>query len=230
MKLMMRRFGIALAATIFLLPAGADAAPPVTKIQPGAQVSTPIGSCTLNFVFTTPTKRYIGTAGHCGNVGQVARTSSPNQEIGPIVFSENQGAPGIDFALIEIDPSRWGEIEPGVRTYGGPTGVTTSSETSAGDVLLVTGYGVGFGATAITRDRFGVLISDNPNEYTADMIAVQGDSGGPVLHSQTGKALGVVSRFNLPLSTDRGPTVERILAKLRSNGFPNIQISTAPFG
>lgn len=226
----MQRLSIALAASALLLPVGgAHAAPAVTAIQPGANVVIGPNSCTLNFVFETTTKKYIGTAGHCGNVGQIAKSSSPTKDIGPIVYSENSGAPGIDFALIEIDPVRWSEIQPSVRSYGGPVGATNAAETSTGDIVLVTGYGVGFSLTSTTRDRSGVLISDNANEYVTDMVAVNGDSGGPVLHSKTGKALGTVSRYNLPLSTDIGPTVERILAKLRNNGYASLQLVTAPY-
>lgn len=226
----MQRLTIALAATALMLPlGGAHAAPAVTAIQPGANVVIGSNSCTLNFVFETATKKYIGTAGHCGTVGKIAKSSSPSKDIGPIVYSENSGAPGIDFALIEIDSSRWSEIQPAVRTYGGPVGATTPSETDVGDVVLVTGYGLGFSLTPTTRDRAGVLVQDNANEYVTNMVAVNGDSGGPVLHSKTGKALGTVSRYNLPLSTDIGPTVERILAKLRNNGYPSLQLVTAPY-
>jgi hypothetical protein len=225
---MRRTLPIALAALAFALPANAPAAPRVTAIQPGAQVSTPVGNCTLNYVFQEADgTKYIGTAGHCAHTGQVARTLSPNREIGPVVWRENSAAPGIDFALIRIDPARYAEVEPAVRMYGGPTGVTSASETQIGDLLEVTGYGIVFGAAETTRHRVGILLSDSDHEYVADMIAVNGDSGGPVLHSRTGKALGVVSRYNLPSSTDIGPTVGRILQKLRAAGYPSITLVTA---
>ena len=226
----MRRFPLAaMAALILALPANAPAAPPSMPIQPGAQVTTPAGSCTLNFVFQESSgTKYIGTAGHCGTVGQVARTPSPRRDIGPIVWSQNQAAPGIDFALIRIDPARYSEVEPSVRMYGGPTGSTDEADTNTGDMLYVTGYGIGFGSTEVTRHRFGVLVRDDDNEYVADMVAVQGDSGGPVLHGRTGAALGTISRFNLPSSTDIGPTVSRILERLRANGYPTLFLVTAP--
>lgn len=227
----MRRFPlIALAALALASPAPAPAAPRDTPIQPGAQVTTPGGSCTLNFVFTESNgTRYIGTAGHCGEVGQVARTVSPRRDIGPIVFSENRAAPGIDFALIRIDPSRYDEIEPAVRFFGGPTGVTDADDTDPGDLLAITGYGLVVGSTPATRHRTGALLRDDDHEYVADMVAVNGDSGGPVLHLETGRALGTVSRFNVPVSTDIGPTTARILERLRTNGFPSISLVTASY-
>jgi hypothetical protein len=228
----MRRFQTAAMAALFLaLPGSAPAAPRTTAIQPGAQVTTPVGSCTLNFIFEDSSgTKYVGTAGHCGKVGDVARTPSPIRDIGPIVFSENAAAPKVDFALIRIDPARYPEVEPGVRNFGGPVGATTAAQTNPGDVLWVTGYGLGFSATATTRNRAGTLIRDDDDEYVADMVAVNGDSGGPVLHAGTGRALGTVSRYNLPTSTDIGPTMVNILERLRASGYPSISLVTAPFG
>lgn len=226
---MRRLLPIALTILALAPPSGAAAAPRSTAIQPGAQVRTPAGNCTLNFVFQeSDGTKYVGTAGHCGSEGQVARSASPNREIGPIVWSENRDAPGVDFALIKIDPSRYGEVEPAVRMFGGPTGVTAPADTGNGDLLAITGYGVGVGMSEATRHRAGVLMTDSRDEYVANMPALPGDSGGPVLHLETGKALGVVSRFNtnLPPSTDIGPTVQRILERLRTT-FPSIVLVEA---
>lgn len=227
---MRRSILIALAMCTLAPPANVAAAPRTLPIQPGAQVATPRGTCTLNFVFREANgTTYIGTAGHCGREGQVARTLHPNREIGPIVFSEERPAPGIDFALIRIDPARYGEVEPAMRLFGGPVGLTNPRRTEPGDLLAISGYGVGAGSFEATRHRFGSLLGDDENQYLANMAAVPGDSGGPVLHFRTGEALGVISRFNLdvPASTDIGPTVQRILERLRSDR-PTISLVTAP--
>lgn len=225
---MIRRLTVAALAAMLLPALGmAEAAPAQTELQPGARVSSSVGSCTLNFVFQGSTSTFIGTAGHCAKDGERMRTGS-GKEFGTVVFRENQGAPGIDFALIRVDSSFVSQVEPSVRSFGGPSGYTVASETNAGDLLFVTGYGIGFGSFAATRDRGGILLSDDANEYRADLVAVQGDSGGPLIHARTGKALGVISRFNLPFSTDIGPTMDAILRRLRASGFPNIELATAP--
>ena len=232
----MRRLGIALTALAMLPAPAASGAHGVSPVQPGAPVLVrhaggASSSCTLNFIFetTSPARKYIGTAGHCAEkVGDIARTVTPDRELGKVVYREYQSAPGVDFALIEIDATRHAEIVPGVRSFGGPTGATSHTETQAGDLLGITGYGIVFGSFAQTRDRYGVLVSDNANEYAADMLAVNGDSGAPVIHLATGKGLGIVGSWGFPFTTDVGPTLSRILTKVRNNGFPTLQLVTAP--
>jgi hypothetical protein len=228
-----KRAWCVLAAAAFALAAGGGALPAQaadTQIQPGALIQSPVGQCTMNFIFEDPGngKKYVGTAGHCINLNQTATTQNGGA-LGQAVFRQSNAQ--LDFALIEIAVGRYGEINPAVRTWGGPTGATTSSETFTGDVLFEYGYGVGFGLLEATRPRIGVLQSDETQSYTADTGAVNGDSGAPLLHGPTGKALGIISHFNLvalPPSTDAGPTVEWILQRLVAAGF-NVQIVTAPF-
>jgi hypothetical protein len=226
---MKRILWIAISALGLMTPLNAPAAPRASAVQPGAQIRTPVGTCTLNFVFQEASgTKYIGTAGHCGGVGKVARTPSPDRELGTIVFSENKAAPGIDFALIRIDPARYSEVQPAVRMFGGPTGTIDPKNANPGDLVYITGYGLGFGQTEATRHRAGFLVRSSEHEYVANMVAVMGDSGGPVLHGRTGQALGVVSRFNVPASTDIGPSMARILERLQESGYPSIQLVTAP--
>lgn len=119
-----------------------------------------------------------------------------------------------------------------MRFWGGPTGTATSSETALGDPLLIHGFGIGFGTSPVTRPRPWLLVRHTTEEYTADGPVIFGDSGGPVLHAESGEALGVVSRLNLfesfPSTTVIGPTFESILARLASAGFA-VSIRTAPF-
>jgi len=194
-------------------------------IQPGGLVQSSVGSCTLNFVFRDGAGRlYIGTAGHCTKGSGERMIAGDGNRFGTVVYSKNAG--NDDFALIQIDPDKYGSVNPAVRTWGGPTGYTTSSETSLGDRLLLYGYGLGFSLTATTRPRQGILVSDDANKYEADTLAVQGDSGGPFLHMATGKALGIVSHFAVGY-TDQGPTVERVLALSAAAGF-TLSLVTAP--
>ncbi len=105
----------------------------VQAVSAGGCMIAPSG-CTMNFVFTDGTSKYIGTAGHCARGGQtvvmqVATRVSPVEEsslivtlaaIGKVAKSWNAGI-GRDFALVRIDP-RW-PVVSGVGGALGPTGV-----------------------------------------------------------------------------------------------------------
>lgn len=108
---------------------------------------------------------------------------------------------------------------PTILTWGGPTGVATRGDLATGDVVAFYGYGLGFGATHPTRARAGLLLTTTADEYRSDMPAVNGDSGAPVIHVETGKALGIVSHYGLPLSTDEGPLMTFVMAELAKAGF-----------
>lgn len=194
-----------------------------TNLQPGTEVSTPVGGCSLNFVFKDASNTYIGTAGHCAS-GTGGRVSTPGIGAWGTIVVDIDGA--TDFALIRVDAAKLGLVRADVQHWGGPTGVIGPSETAPGDLLAIYGYGIGFSLTEPSRAKQGVLLDHTPTEYVADTWAVNGDSGGPVLHKATGKALGVISSFNLPISTDIGPTIPAIQAALAARGY-NVALQTA---
>ena len=207
-------------------------------IQPGDGLldgpSATFTFCTLNFVFdglgTKVGKVYIGTAGHCVSQGEVVHTHG-FPSFGTVVY-DNDGEL-VDFALIEIASGFHANVLADVRGHPGlPTGTTTSATTQTGDLLLLSGYGLGWEVTPTTRERrVGALLSDNPTRYRADTLAVFGDSGGPVLHAGTGRALGVISAFSffaIPPATDAGPTIEGLLPVLAQAGFPVALRTAAP--
>ena len=209
-----------------LVPGGARAAD--TLIQPGAEVNSSIGQCTLNYVFQGGGALFIGTAGHCSKSAGDVMTDENGARIGTVAFRIESGDD--DFTLIRIDPARYGEVNPSVRTWGGPTGSTISTQTNTGDVLLLSGYGVVFSTLAQTRGRPGILAADTPTAYFAELPAIFGDSGGPVIEASTGKALGIVSGIGLtiPPSTLLGPTVEGTLKTLAAHGL-SVQLVTASY-
>ena len=184
-----------------------------------------VGQCTLNYVFRNGGTLYIGTAGHCSEHAGDVMTDANNGRIGTVAFRIQSGDD--DFTLIQIDPARYGEVSSSVRNWGGPTGSTVSTETSIGDILLLSGYGVGFSVLDQTRGRPGILADDTPTAYFAELPAIFGDSGGPVIEASTHKALGIVSGIGVtvPPSTLLGPTVEGTLNTLAAHGFP-VQLVT----
>lgn len=214
---MPRAFLLAALAAL-LLPASASAQ---GKIQPGASMDI----CTLNFVYdgqgTRAGKVYIGTAAHCvEKVGEEIK--GEGKPIGTVAFIGDAANANTDYAFIEVLESELGRVDPSVKGYPEyPTGFTVPEDTAAGDVIQISGYGIGFGETQPTQEkRQGVLQSDDAEIYSMSGPSVNGDSGGPFVHVNTGKALGIVSRYGFETaSTDYGPTVQGILDKAAKGGF-----------
>lgn len=214
-------------ATGDLVPTwGDDAAP----IRPGASLG---GYCTFNFLFfdNATGAAYIGTAGHCTEeAGE--RVELPGVgEIGSVVYDSDvtEGADAaVDFALIELDDERIAQANPRMLGHDGPRGIYLPGENPLGEEVGLHGYGLVLGEQEATRDRSGVLFSMDDRLYTADMPAVNGDSGSPLLHLATGTAVGIISHYGfaaVPPSTDEGPVMSFILAELAKGGFP-VQLAT----
>jgi hypothetical protein len=194
-------------------------------IQPGAQMTAPAG-CTVNFVFADNTgKLYIGSAGHCANLGQSVSIAGIGA-IGSVVWDST----GADFALVQISSNLYDQVDPAVRHWGGPTGFATS----AGGFLIPPrvlyhyGYGTGFSASEATRPRAGELDYIDGQVYLAETTATFGDSGSPFIDSN-GLAVGVVSEYAFDQAhTDRGPTVEWILNRAVAEKGLQLTLLTAP--
>ncbi len=193
-------------------------------LRPGSSLG---GYCTFNFVFYTPgtatkaPKAYIGTAGHCTEkLGEEAELPGTGI-IGKVVYDSDLVKSSVDFSLIEIAPSFVGKTNPEVLVQGGPSRIATVEDFAQGDQVDVYGYGMVVGEAEQTRPRSGVLFSWSEKEYQADMPAVNGDSGAPLIHNETGAALGIISRYGIavPPSTDLGPLMTWILEELDKAGF-----------
>ena len=229
---MSRRFLATLAAFAFLVPA----AQAQTKLQPGAMLQTDAGQCTLNFVYdglgSNAGKVYIGTAAHCGEkVGQDARDVD-DQPFGQFAFIADADDAAFDYAFVEVAADHIPRVDPALKGHPElPTGFTRPEETEAGDMIQMSGYGVGFGETQLTQEqRQTVLQSDDAEIFTLSGPSVNGDSGGPFVHVPTGKALGLVSQYGFTHgATDVGPTIQGVLAKAAAAGFPvSLRIAGQP--
>lgn len=210
-----------------MLAVPAHSAPAQTLIQPGARISTPVGGCTLNFVFADASgAMYVGTAGHCvRGPGDWIRDGA-GAEIGTVVYSVFHSAMWAvsDFALIAVHPDRYPDVQASMRYWGGPTGVIPASETSIGDEIMVYGYGIVLGSTEPTRPRPGVLIEAEEAYWRGEIPIIFGDSGGPILHG-SGRALGIVT--GITGHSMIGMTVERALRMSAEAGY-DIALVTAP--
>jgi hypothetical protein len=174
-----------------------------TGIRPGAWMIAP-SWCTMNFIFrsgatttSTTTKVrgkktstsgggggsgwYIGTAGHCAEVGdEVTLVAAPGgmMVIGKTVKSIDGGV-GRDFALVEIYPEMVQYINPSMAHWGGPQG--TNYNVAEGDPVVHSGHGlvIGTGGTP----RAGVVTHVEDTAYGWDGAAINGDSGSAVRHA-----------------------------------------------
>lgn len=213
--------------TLLVAITAADAGPgPV--LQPGILVQPDliVGSCTLGFALDGADGNvYFAHAAHCGTVGgQVS--SEQIQDFGVRVYDD-----AWDFSLIRVHPQYAQYVSGTVKGHPGiPTGVTSSHEPNTGDLLRLSGYGLGYHLTPTTQEqRIGVVTpSITPDEYCAEAMVSNHDSGGPVIHAPTGKALGIVSRPGsscLPPAALIGPTLAGGIARAAAAGY-DLQIRT----
>ncbi|MEA2828694.1 MAG: hypothetical protein QOG43_3133 [Actinomycetota bacterium] len=167
-------------------------------VRPGAPVLTPVGQCTLNFLWRGSDGRdYIGTAGHCLLEG-TSRTQA--------VFGPGDGPPARDaaghrigefayavlddvgdFALIRLDPNVG--ASPEICRFGGPTGIDVGPIASLTPLHHV-GRGTLTGGLVPARTQLAVE-GDDIRVVTGLGVASAGDSGSPLVDLD-GRAVGLV--------------------------------------
>ena len=195
-------------------------------IQPGDYITMGGLACTLNFIFdgtgTKAGKTYAGTASHCVDgmpIGQDIRNSA-GTVFGDLVARGNSASTTDDWAIIEV---RTGiPVKAAVKgNTSYPTGVTTAPETTIGDQIQISGYGMGFDTTNVTQERrIGILTQDSASLHQFIGPVIFGDSGGPLVHIRTGKAWGIVSRLCVGSPCwEMGPTVEYMISRAAAQGF-----------
>lgn len=221
---------LAATAMLVLVPLPADTASAHhyedSPIQPGAEIDHP-GLCSFNFVYEDQAgDLYIGTAGHCVDEGQYVIPADFDRAIGTVVWDAYDD--GLDFALVSIDADLYDLVEPSVRHWGGPTGVATQQDTSAGDVLLHYGNGVYFRESELLRPRTAALVDHTEERYCAMAGIYGGDSGSGILTAD-GKALGVNVRLGLgctPPTSLEGPTVSHVLDRAEQDAGLELDVVT----
>lgn len=166
------------------------------SIQPGAMVEPVDGSgwCTLNFVLTDGEDYYVGTAGHCFEVGTPVEVGG--ETVGEVVYAEAEGIGQADWGFIEVDEEDEDEIDPTVRYWRGPIkapvepagDVARAVQPQTGDPLFHYGWGIGID----DRAREGVTALWTISTFRFVGEVAPGDSGSPVLNSK-GQAVGIVT-------------------------------------
>jgi hypothetical protein len=219
--------GLAIVLISALLPLRtADAA----SIQPGDYMRDGDKGCTLGFVVTSGAETYFLTAAHCVTVPSEV-TLSDGTVLGDAVAEGNAvDVPfneADDWALVQVRPHLVPSVVPTIRGGGAPSGVAVAGETRLGDLIKHSGYGTPWDMTPLTREqRWGVLLTQDSARWMSIGLDTFGDSGGPVVHVGTGKALGLVSRVCFGTCTSVGPTIEGIFAQAASLGYPLVLRTT----
>lgn len=217
--------GLSVLGVAFGIAPSGTAQAATDPIQPGDEISTSDGSCTLNFIYDgaggQAGKVYGGTAAHCvSSIGQEVMLGT-GEVFGTVAHIGDADVSKDDYAFIEVLPSQVGRVTAAMKghpTY--PRGVATPAETTIGDQVQLSGYGVGFGLTQPTQERrIGVVTYDDADTHEVIAPLIFGDSGGPLVHVKSGKAYGIVSRLCVGLCEEEGPTVAGLLAKAAANGF-----------
>lgn len=208
-------------AAVFALAPLAQSNHPNNWLQPGDDATIGGNGCTLDFVFDGPGGQvYIGIAAHCGNAGQAVSSNGYNN-FGTIVYDNDD--PDVDFALIQVNAAQTAHVKAEVRLWPGfPVGVISAAETNVGDLIDLSGFGIGFGLSPTLQKRQGVLLFDDSQEYCSVAPAIFGDSGGPVLHHASKKALGIVNSID-PIgcqTTLQGTMLTSAIANAGADGFP----------
>jgi hypothetical protein len=202
-----------------MAPSAASAA---ATIQPGAYHETSVGSCTLNFVYDHAGVTHVGTAAHCvSSIGQPVYDIDGVQ-FGTVAYIGDQNTTQRDYAFIKVDPEDVARTSAAVKGYPQyPKGSTVPTDTTQGDQIQLSGYGLGYGTTKQTQEGRKALMGwDDASMYDVSGPIHWGDSGGPLVHIGTGKALGIVSRLCVGvLCTEEGPTVQGILADASAHAF-----------
>lgn len=212
----------AVLAVLLLAPATAT----VNTIQPGDAMSSSIGGCTLNFVFdgvgALAGKVYLGTAAHCvSRVGEEI-DSAPYANFGTVAIIGSASWARSDWAFIEVKPDFHRYVKAAVKGHPDmPTGIVTAAETLPGDPIQLSGYGMVFGSTTPTQEqRVGALTLYEPDRVQIVAPVVFGDSGGPIVHIPTGKAISLNSRLcGGGACTEIGPAYDNIMTQLAAKGF-----------
>ena len=251
-----------LVALALIAPATASAwAPAATApIHPGVQTVTEgSGQCTSNFIFTNGGDTFIGQAAHCSSTGAATDTNGCVAEslpLGTKVDIDGASAQGTmvynswltmqqngeadeetcaynDLALVKIDPSDVGKVNPSIPDFGGPTGVGTAA---AGQQIYTYGNSSLRQGITLLSPKNGLVVETTPGgwSYTGYTITpgIPGDSGSAFLNAQ-GQALGVLSTVAIaPLPASNGiGDVGKEIAYARSHGFSGLQLvnGTEPF-
>jgi hypothetical protein len=259
---MLAACAVVVAAFAFAPAASAWAPAATAPVHPGVQTFTGGAQCTSNFVFTDGSNVYLGQAAHCSGTGAATETdgcSSASLPIGTKVDVTGASKQGTlvynswltmqgkheanadtcaynDLALVQLDPSDVGKVNPSVPGFGGPTGVA-EAPTNAGAMVYTYGNSELRGGVSKLSPKQGAVVQQQGNGWSRDVYTVTpgipGDSGSGFLDSG-GNAIGVLSTVQIaPLAASNGVgDLAREIGYMHANssfGGVNVAPGTQPF-
>ena len=222
----MKRSALAILAAAVVVQVPVMPASAAITIQPGMYMVAGSAACTTNFVFdgtgSYVNRVFVGTAAHCvTSVGQDVSDGSTTW--GDVAIIGNAGTYSTDWAYIEVRTAFRSSVIAAVKgNTAYPTGFTTPTETVIGDQVQISGYGLAYSFSNVTRERRVALMnSDTTIGHGIIGPIIHGDSGGPLVHIPSGKALGIVSRLcaGEGICTEAGPTVQGMLDAAAARTF-----------
>jgi hypothetical protein len=213
------------------------------------------GQCTANFVFYDGSNNvYNGQPAHCsGTDGNTATNGCDSGSLpeGTPVDVDGASRPGTmvynswirmqaanerdpdtceynDLAIIKLDPADYGKVNPSIPFWGGPTGLTDTTNT--GDKVLSYGNSsLRLGVSQLSPKE-GVSLGQTGGGWSHEVYTVTpgipGDSGSGFIDRQ-GRAFGVLSTVQLapkPAANGVGD-LSRELTYLGSHGGPAITLA-----
>ena len=238
---------MAVALAVAMAFGSATPASAAGTIQPGAAIVTGGAGCTLAWLFersdtapdgTTTSAVFGSTAAHCvERVGQEVTLAEDGSRIGEVAFLGNADEEGRDYAFIRIDQAAHGQVNAAMAGHPAiPTGLAVAP--AEGDLMQFSGHGLGFEATAPTRERRqGILNRLGDKEHAILGVVLFGDSGGPVADlDDGGTAFGIVNTVGAGVYSDSlaiahagegGANLNFVLADAAARGFSPGQLCVA---
>lgn len=169
--------------------------PTAVLIRPGVMISSPVGLCTANFVYTDDAHGLLlGTAGHCTDVGdRIIAFSAPNllSAIGTTVSRLCCGV-GNDWALIDIDAAMEPFTDPTVAWLTGPCGTFTGPMPTAVPDRILKHVGHGIATGTVEFPRVSRLDSIGSTSFRAFGQSSGGDSGSAILYEPNPLTSGMI--------------------------------------
>jgi hypothetical protein len=131
-----------------------------------------------------------------------------------------------DLALLKLDPSDVGKVNPSIPHWGGPTGVGGGA---AGEDTYSYGNSELRGGVTQTSPKPGKIIDVSPGAWSYDVYTaspgIPGDSGSAFLNAR-GQAMGILSTVAIaPLAGSNGVgNVGKEIAYAQAHGFAGLAL------
>ena len=215
-------------------------------IQPGMLIQAGSTQCTAGFIFdgldAQAGRVYVSTAAHCVESKGQKVLDADGATVGNVVAL---GAPGTgsaddhrDWALFEVPAAAVSRIDPSLAghtdlPHGGPA---DKAHVAVGDAVQFSGWGQPWLTPYLREQRTGTVVSYAEPRYAVRGPIFFGDSGGPVVDLQSGRALGIVSLTivtgpgnPVKLYETSGPTPSSIVTQVAAVGL-HVALRTVEVG